>query len=436
MKKNAFFLNCFIFFLILIPAKKGYGLSFIDLSTKMSSVFSSFASDAEGTTSYRSLLIPIGGRAESLGNAFTGLCDDASYINYNPGASCILKQTQGGLFHNAWIADSKMESLCYSTRFGNLGIGAQLNCFYVPFSEYNIMGQRVASNYYSETTAAVNVSYNFLAGYEFKGFALGFTFKTCFRGVPDYTDNDTNAIKKHSGIGQSGIAFMGDLGVVLQFNFLKYFASRDPNVRIGFTAQNLGVGITGLGTAGGIRLDDPLPTSLCAGISVKFFPFLTACVDIKQPVNLMNLSNYQLFSLSIGADFSFADYFSILAGLELKGGNPRLSLGAEFEYNNTRINLNYTLDLTSSGNPVNRISLSAKLLLGDKGRAETQKKIDALYNEGLVYYYSSEWEKAIETWEKILEIDKRYDPAIIGIESAKAQMNMIQKVRDTMFFEE
>ena len=37
---------------------------------------------------------------------------------------------------------------------------------------------------------------------------------------------------------------------------------------------------------------------------------------------------------------------------------------------------------------------------------------------------------------KVLEIDKRFDPAILGIESAKAQMSMIEKVRDTMFFEE
>ena len=111
-------------------------------------------------------------------------------------------------------------------------------------------------------------------------------------------------------------------------------------------------------------------------------------------------------------------------------------MGGEFEYKQMRVNLNYTLDLTSSLNPVNRISISGRFLLGDRGRAERQKEIDRLYSDGLVYYYSSEWEKAIQTWEKVLEIDKRFDPAILGIESAKAQMSMIEKVRDTMFFEE
>jgi hypothetical protein len=436
MKNKAFNFVILIIFLTFLPCVRLNALSFTDLSTAMTSIFSEFASDAEGTTAYRSLLIPVGGRAESMGNAFSGLCDDVSYINYNPGASSILKETQAGLFHNEWIADSKMEALSYTTRFGNFGFGVQLNCFYVPFTEYNIQGERVASNYYTETILALNASYNFLAGYDFKGFASGVSFKTAWRGVPDFTDNNTNEIRSFSGLGQSGMAFMLDLGLVLQFNFLKYFASRDPNVRIGFAAQNIGVGFTGLGSKSGFRLDDPLPTIVSAGISVKFFPFLTVAADIKQPLNLLDITNYQIFSFSIGADFSFHENFSILTGLEIKGGNPKISVGGEFEYKQMRLNVNYTLDLTSSLNPVNRISLSGKMLLGDRGRAKVQEEIDKLYSEGLVYYYSSEWEKAIETWEKVLEIDKRYDPAILGIESAKAQMSMIQKVRDTMFFEE
>ena len=76
------------------------------------------------------------------------------------------------------------------------------------------------------------------------------------------------------------------------------------------------------------------------------------------------------------------------------------------------------------------------MLLGDRGRAEVQKEIDILYNKGLVYYYSSDWDNAIATWEKVLEIDKRYDPAILGIESARSQIEMIQKVRESMFFTE
>ena len=424
-----------LFFVILIFfSSKMWSLDFSDVSTAMTNIFSGITSDTDGTTAYRTLLIPPGGRSESLGNAFTGLCDDASYITFNPGASSIQKQTMLSIFHNSWIADSKMETISYTTRYNHFGLGGQLSCFYVPFTEYNIFGERTASGYYTETTAALNASYNFLAGYDFKGFALGTSLKTCWRSIPDFTDNDSNAIIKGSGFSQSGMAIMADIGVVLQFNFLKYFASRDPNVRIGITAQNIGVGFTGIGS--NFQIDDPLPTYIAAGMSVKFLPFLTITGDIKQPVNLLNFSEYNIFSFNLGADFSFSNNFSLLVGLELKGGNPRFSAGGQFEINNARLNLNYTLDLTTSLAPINRISLSAQMLLGDRGRAEVQKEIDILYNKGLVYYYSSDWDNAIATWEKVLEIDKRYDPAILGIESARSQIEMIQKVRESMFFTE
>lgn len=430
MKKH--FVLFFVIFILF--SSKIFSLDFTGISTAMTTVFSNITSDSDGRTSYRSLLIPPGGRSESLGNAFTGLCDDASYINFNAGASCIQKQTLLSVFHNAWISDSKMETISYTSRNNHFGIGGLLSCFYVPFTEYNMSGERVATGYYSETTAAINASYNFLAGYDFKGFALGTSIKTCWRGVPDYTDNDTNAIIKGSGFSQSGIAIMADFGLVLQFNFLKYFASREPNVRIGFAAQNFGVGFTGIGSD--FQIDDPLPTYVAAGMSVKFFPFLTVTADIKQPLNLLNIGEYNIFSFNVGGDFTFSNNFSLLFGIEIKGGNPRLSAGGQAEFNNTRVNLNYTLDLTSSVSPINRISLSAQMLLGDRGRAKAQKEIDVLYNKGLVYYYSSDWDNAISTWEKVLEIDKRYDPAILGIESAKSQKEMIIKVRESMFFEE
>lgn len=412
-----------------------WSLDLTDIPGTVTSIFSGLSDESsDGTTSYRSLLIPPGGRSESLGNAFTGLCNDITFLNFNAGASSIQKETQLAFYHNSWIADSKIETISYTTRYGHFGLGAQLSCFYVPFTEYNISGERVATGYYTETTGAFNVSYNFLAGYDFKGFALGATFKTSFRGVPDYTDNNTNAIIKNSGFSQSGIAVMGDFGLVLQFNFLKYFASRDPNVKIGISAQNFGVGFTGIGSPSGIQMDDPLPTYVAAGMSVKFLPFLTITADLKQPLNLMDITSYSLFSLSLGADFSFTDKLSLLVGLEMKGGNPKLSAGGEFEINKTRMNVNYTLDLTSSFSPINRVSFSVQMKLGDRGREQLQQKIDVLYNQGLVYYYSSDWENAIATWKKVLELDKRYDPAILGIASAQSQIDMIERVRNSMFF--
>ena len=435
MKNSRFCI--FILNILFFAANSGlFALDYSAVDTALTEIGYFDSSKNEGMTSFRSLLIPIGGRPESLGSAYTGLCDDAGYINFNAAASCLLTDTQASAFHNSWIADSKFDTVVYTTRIDNMGIGFQAGCLYLPFSEYNMFGERVNAGYYSETNIAANISYNFLAGYDFKGLAIGATIKSAFRSVPDYTDNDTDAIKSFSGLAQSGLGIMADIGIMMQFNFLKFFASRTPNVRIGISAQNLGVALTGLGSSSGIKLDDPLPTFFAAGISCQFLPIITATFDIKQPVNLLAPGDYQMFSVSAGAILAFTKTFSLLVGAELKGGNPRFSVGSELQLSKSRINFNYTLDLTSSFSPVNRISLSAKVLLGDRGRAERQKVIDELYSQALEYYANSEWEKAIETWEAILKLNKRYDPVIIGIESARAQIEMYEKVRESMFFAE
>ena len=413
-----------------------FALSYSDLNTSLSDIFYNFVDENEGQTSFRSLLIPFGGRTESLAGSFTGLCDDVGYLQYNAGAGSIQKENQLALYHNMWIADSKMETLAGTMRFKNiphLSLGSYISCFYLPFTEYNIFGDRVAGSYYTESVAALNISYNILAGYDFKGLALGATIKSAWRGIPDYTDNNTNAIIAGSGLSQSAIAFMGDVGLMLQFNFLKFYYSRDPNVRIGFSAQNLGVSLTGIGKK--LQLDDPLPTVFAAGISLKFLKPITLTVDYQQPFNLQKPDTYLLPYLASGINFQFTDFLSLLGGFALKGGNPRFCAGFEFEVKKIRFNFNYTLDFTSSFSPLNRVSLSMKLLLGDQGRSIIDKQVDDYYQQGLLYYAEANYEAAIEIWKEALKLNKRFDPAKLGIQSAQYQIDMFEKIRESLLLD-
>lgn len=421
-----------ILFLIFSVNTKVFPLSFTDIDNALSDIFYSTNDSNEGITTFRSLLIPFGGRTESLGSAYTGLCDDIGYLGFNASAASIQKETQLAIFHNSWIADSKLETLAYTTRYGNFGLGAYTSCFYVPFTEYNIFGDRVAANYYSETVAGINFAYNFLAGYDFKGIAIGGTVKAGWRDMPDYTDNNTNALIPNSGLEQSGLAFMGDIGFMLQFNFLKFYSSRDPNVRIGFSAQNLGVSWTGWRSENGVTIDDPLPTELCAGISVKLFKPITFTIDYKQPVNLLDFNTYLAPSFGSGVSIIFSDFLQVLAGFELKGGNPRFSAGFEFEIEKVRLNVNYTLDFTSSVNPQNKISVSSKMHFGDRGRSIIDAKIDEYYALGLKFYAMADWSSAIEAWEEALKLNKRFDPAKLGIESAQYQIDMFKHIEESL----
>ena len=439
MKKKGFFtrkVTLSLLLLTLAVCGRGYSLSIADASSTLGDLFSSFSDPNEGTTSFRSLLLPFGGRTESLGNAYTGLCDDISYLRYNPAAGSIQKETQVALFHNSWIADSKLETLAFTTRFKNiphLSYGGYVSCFYLPFTEYDLFGERVAGSYYTETVTAINASYNLLAGYDFKGLAAGITLKGAFRGMPDYTDNNTGAIISGSGLSQSAFAIMADAGIMLQFNFLKFYSSREPNVRIGISAQNFGLSFTGFGQ--GLEKDDPLPSTLGAGISVKLIKPITVSIDFIQPLNLFDIGTYLIPYINTGLSIQFASFVSLLAGFSLKGANPRISTGLEFEVAKIRLNMNYTLDLTTSLAPLNRISLSAKILLGDKGRSITDAQVDEYYKIGLKYYADAKWEDAILVWEEALKLNKRFDPAIQGIQSARYQIEMFRKIQESLILD-
>lgn len=434
MRKKHFLKSLFSLIILGLFSNKGLNaLSYSDLITDLSDIFYSFVDKNEGQTSFRSLLIPFGGRSESLGGAYTGLCDDINFLQYNAGAGAVQKESQIALFHNMWIADSKMETIAATTRFKNiphLSLGGFVSCFYLPFTEYNIFGDRVAASYYSETLAAINFSYNFLAGYDFKGFSLGGNLKTAWRGMPNYTDNNTNEVINNSGLAQSGLAFMGDLGLLLQFNFLKFYYSRDPNVRIGFSAQNLGVSLTGWGQQ--VVLDDPLPSLLSAGISVKFVKPVTLSLEFQQPINLQNLSTYLKPYIASGISLEFTNFLSVLGGFAIKGGNPRFSAGFEFEVAKVRFNFNYTLDFTSSFSPLNKLSLSLKLKLGDKGRGIIDKQVDEYYQQGLIYYAEADYQAAIDVWKEALKLNKRFDPAKLGIQSAQYQIDMFQLIKESL----
>ena len=83
----------FLVFLTLFVCFNTQALEYSDVTSVMTELGYFDSSKNEGTTSFRSLLIPIGGRPESLGSAYTGLCDDAGYINYNAAASSIIGET-------------------------------------------------------------------------------------------------------------------------------------------------------------------------------------------------------------------------------------------------------------------------------------------------------------------------------------------------------
>ncbi len=410
-------------FLIIIfstlMASSAQALDLSDPYSYLSGILAPLVDENEGETTFRSLLIPGGGRSEAMGSAFSALANDISFFETNPAGSSTMPNTELAVFHNNWIADSRLETLSWTQRADDLGYGVSLRCFYVPFTEYNTYGERVSRGYYTETLGILNFSYNFLSGYYFKGIAVGTNIKAGFRSMPDFSKNTAGAVEG-SGFSQSALTVMGDFGFQTRFNLIKLYSSRDPNFFIGATARNIGPAVQG----------DPLPSVLTGGAAWKPANPITVSAEIQQPVNLVNPENSGLMAAGAGVMVEFAEFFTFLGGFQLKGGNPRASIGGEINVNDFQFNINYTLDMTTQAALFNRISLAAKLNLGDRGRAARRIRIEKLYIQGLKLYASGDLNQAIEIWADVLEIDRRFDPAKEGIATATQALEIQARIQE------
>jgi hypothetical protein len=168
--KNHLPLLCIIFLLFLTGTARALDFdpdSYGSISDYLNSIYG--PDPNTGLTAFPVLNVPMGGRSEGMAGAFCAVSDDISFIEFNPAGSSVLSRSELAVFHNNWIADTKIEGIAWASCYKDLGFAASGKWLYTPFIEYNIYGERVSKGYYSEGTAALNVSYNFLQGYYFSG---------------------------------------------------------------------------------------------------------------------------------------------------------------------------------------------------------------------------------------------------------------------------
>ena len=362
-----------------------------------------------GTTVFPLLRIPSGGKAESMGTAQTAVAADSSSIWYNPSLSSLLDLTELSFLHNDWIADTSIESVNYTMRIDDLGFGGGFKLLYLPFTEYDEWGDTVATGYPMEAILSANVSYNFFSSYYFKGVSAGLSLKAGYRSIPVQFQPD-----------QSSLALMADLGLYSSFNLLKFYTSRDRNFSIGTAFRNVGFETLG----------EPLPTEFSAGISYSPVRPVTIAVDFILPVSFYEEYPASDWYLAGGFDAEMTDFFSFQGGFNFMGGNPRLSLGSTIDLEQAAFNINYTLDLTTSSDELDRFSIEARLKLGDEGRYEKESMVDELYITGLEAYASGDLRKAINYWEAALEVDSSFSPAEEFIASATRSLELLDRMQE------
>jgi len=425
MKKLWFRFFCifFLFFSANLTARDFNHRWYGSISDYLNSIFG--IDPHAGLTAFPILRIPMGGRSEGMAGAFSAVADDISFLDHNPAGSSMLERTEIAFFHNNWIADANIAALAFASRRNDLGFAAGVKWLYVPFTEYNMFGNRVSRGYYSEGVATVNLSYNFFRSYHFSGLSLGVNLKGAFRIVPDFTDaddlgNNHGTVIPGSGWEQSTIMAMADVGLLTRFNFLKFFSSRERNASAALVLRNLGPPAMG----------EPLPSALTAGFSYRPLRPLLFSFDFTVPMNFVDISLSERPYWAFGFAGEVTRFLSMRAGLMGRAGNARITVGSGINLDRLSIEVNYTLDLLTQIQPLNRVSLGIRLNLGDQGRGARADRVDALYLAGLEAYSRSDFYSARARWEEALQLDPRFEPAREGIRIIERTLETEERILD------
>ena len=137
-----------------------------------------------------------------------------------------------------------------------------------------------------------------------------------------------------------------------------------------------------------------------------------------------------------GIDVNLTPFLSVQSGFLLKTGLPRFSVGSSFDMEKFSVTANYTLDLTTQFNTLDRFSISLSLNLGDFGRMSRHEKAQLLYLEGLRAYANGDINGAIDLWEECLSYREDFTPAIEMIETGRKTLELNTKIQQSQTVEQ
>ncbi len=383
-------------------------------AVEFSDIYASIGAGSEdrlanvGLTIFPTLIIPVGGQFEAMGQAYTAVASDASFFDANPAASSTLEYTELTFVHNNWIADTSIGGLVYTRRISNLGLAVGGKFLHVPFTRYDTASRQVAGGRYSEGTVGVNVSYNFLRSYSFPGVAVGATVKTAYRHVP-----------QEIAPNQSAVGFAADIGVLSRFDLLKRFSARAPNFAVGVAARNFGPPVEG----------EPLPSQITGGIAYRPVRPVIVATDLIVPLSLAPDVPAPPIGGAVGASVRITPFFSAQTGMLLRPGGSRISMGATLTLADISVDVNYNLDLATQFKNLDRFSIQARLNFGDEGRRALRELVDQYYLEAWRASAAGELDTAIEYSQRALDLDPTFTPAARLLEITLATRELQRDLR-------
>ncbi len=360
----------------------------------------SYASGTIGVSGADFLEIPVGSRANAMGNAYTAAIGDPHILYFNPAGLASLKYPMLSIQHQELILDSRLDNITFAYPIFDGFLGVSHSIFWVPpFEKIDIDGNVVGD------ITFLNGVFTAGYGYDFQFLYTGATMKYVYQVI--------DGMQTHS------VAF--DVGVMKGFYMYSPFDAPVRNFFIGLSFLNLG------SNAGG----NPLPRQMRFGLSYKLTHWFSFNVDFIE--SLIDGSDFydfiygfdEGFRVNLGAEVTYLDMISLRAGWRLNDGGM-FSVGIGFNY--AIKNVSFIIDTAYSDSgifgPNYSINLSFKLIpkvITYEDRIEATKH----YRTGLKYYVANDVESAL----KEFKVTKDYNPYYKNIDR---KINDLQEIKKLM----
>jgi hypothetical protein len=324
------------------------------------------------------LKMTFGSRALALGGSFVGVADDVYYMDANPGAGEATKVLKLSLLHQEWIEDVNYEAIRVSRGLGKRfywGLG--FTYMYLPFTYYDYYGSQVGGSVrLSQALGTLNM------GYEFRKhrLSMGANLKVLYNNVPteilearygtDYTD-------------QNYLVYAGDFGIFGRTDFLKTYIGPEPSFMYGLVVKNVGYS----------DAIDKLPTEIQAGVSYRLFWHLLLTAQFNYPL-------YEPMYGAAGLEFDIRKKVFLQAGVRISE-NPMLGVGFGYRFRDIELNVSYTPRIEFP----NVFSVSVNFYFGETKTRRRDEQITSLLIESLEQFEASHYDEALQSVDKVLELD-------------------------------
>ena len=358
---------------------------------------SSMALGDTGEAGPAMLKMVYGSRALGLGGAFVGVADDVYYIDANPGAGEASRILKLSLLHQEWLYDANYEAIRVSRGLGKqFYIGAGFTFLYLPFTYYDITGEQVGdSSLISQSLGVLNMGYSFRGG----SLSIGANLKMYYSSIPD------DLLEARYGsdyTSQKYLAFASDVGIFARTNWLKNYIGPEPSFMFGLALKNVGYSDT----------YDKLPTEVQAGVSYRLLWSLLLAGQVSVPL-------YEPVYGAVGAEFDIRKKIFLQAGVRISQ-NPMLSVGFGYKLRDVELNASYTPRIAFP----NIFSVSVNFFFGETKQRRREEQITSLLIEALELFQEGNFENALASTDKVLELDPKNKMALSLKKSIEESMRL------------